>query len=442
MTFVRPVDPRRTLPWCRPACLTRARAEANQVGSPVLARIAAAPNTDSPVIAHQRGQAELVHDTDHQRLDLDQALTGAVPVGKEEPHPFQCPASVADHSGRVGQGGEQVACDPQRGLEPASRATSRCTARSTRSAPRRRRVRSRSPPLRLQITVRAASQVRDRNGCPAVSSAAGQPHSGSDHTCWTWPAIATINWSRRAQVPQPSPRLVDGFGHVAEQLRGQPGDAHHVLPVGHVESQLLCAPRPGAEHGWTHTNGMPRSAASCPRTRHRCPVGSHATVTPVNPAEARHAAQSSAVPRVQARQGKTLRANTFEPWPVTTTACLASQVNADDRDTDRHQRAETGQAGVGVAITRGHATTVARERLYSCDGTPSPTAHQEDVPASRPTRRTSVYAAVGAAMPTSSASNRFVPRDLAVGHVGWWRSGWAPPAFRAEVGQIVAHLQR
>jgi len=29
---------------------------------------------------------------------------------------------------------------------------------------------------------------------------------------------------------------------------------------------------------------MPRSAASWPSTRHRCPVGSHATVTPANPA--------------------------------------------------------------------------------------------------------------------------------------------------------------
>lgn len=35
--------------------------------------------------------------------------------------------------------------------------------------------------------------------------------------------------------------------------------------------------------GWTQTNGMPRSAASCPSTRQRCPGGSQDTVTPAQP---------------------------------------------------------------------------------------------------------------------------------------------------------------
>lgn len=65
--------------------------------------------------------------------------------------------------------------------------------------------------------------------------------------------------------------------------------------------------------GCTHTNGMSRSAANRPSTRHRCPVGSHATDTPAKPfAVARCVAQSSAAPRSQARQRNVLRANTFE----------------------------------------------------------------------------------------------------------------------------------
>ena len=36
------------------------------------------------------------------------------------------------------------------------------------------------------------------------------------------------------QMPQPPPGLVDRFGHVAAQLRGQAGDEHRVLVVGLV----------------------------------------------------------------------------------------------------------------------------------------------------------------------------------------------------------------
>ena len=65
--------------------------------------------------------------------------------------------------------------------------------------------------------------------------------------------------------------------------------------------------------GCTHTNGIDRSAASSPSTRHRCPVGSHDTDTPPQPAAAaRPAAQSSAEPRSHARHRNVRRAMTFE----------------------------------------------------------------------------------------------------------------------------------
>jgi hypothetical protein len=54
-------------------------------------------------------------------------------------------------------------------------------------------------------------------------------------------------------------------------------------------------------------------AASCAKTIHRCPVGSHATVTPANPfARARSAAQFSAAPRSHALHRNVRRASTLE----------------------------------------------------------------------------------------------------------------------------------
>src|SRR6478735_6692835 len=77
--------------------------------------------------------------------------------------------------------------------------------------------------------------------------------------------------------------------------------------------------------GCTHTNDIPRAAASCASTIHRCPVGSHATVTPANPfPRARSAAQSSAAPRSHALHRNVRRARTFESWSVTTSICLRS----------------------------------------------------------------------------------------------------------------------
>src|SRR5664279_1375669 len=78
----------------------------------------------------------------------------------------------------------------------------------------------------------------------------------------------------------------------------------------------------------THTNAIPRSAASWPSTRQRCPVGSHATVTPAKPALlACWPAQSNANPRSHARQRNVRRARTFESWSATTTICLLSALS-------------------------------------------------------------------------------------------------------------------
>ena len=51
-----------------------------------------------------------------------------------------------------------------------------------------------------------------------------------------------------SEVAQSAPRLVDGFGQVAAQLRGQPGDQHRVLVVGLVGGQVLALAGPGGQH--------------------------------------------------------------------------------------------------------------------------------------------------------------------------------------------------
>ncbi|SFW92050.1 hypothetical protein SAMN04489730_8352 [Amycolatopsis australiensis] len=117
-----------------------------------------------------------------------------------------------------------------------------------------------------------------------------------------------------AEVTQPAPDLVDRFGDIAAKLRGQPGDQHRAFLVGLVVGEVLrrAGTTRSSPVGHRRT-ACPGSAASWPSTRHRCPVGSQATVTAEKSASlARRAAQSSAVPRSQARQRKVLRASTFE----------------------------------------------------------------------------------------------------------------------------------
>ncbi len=78
-----------------------------------------------------------------------------------------------------------------------------------------------------------------------------------------------------------------------------------------VRSSLLRAHEDSI--GCTHTNDPPRSPASWPRMRHRCLVGSQATVTPMNPARAaRSCAQSNPAPRSHTVHRTVRRAKTLE----------------------------------------------------------------------------------------------------------------------------------
>jgi hypothetical protein len=55
------------------------------------------------------------------------------------------------------------------------------------------------------------------------------------------------------QVPQPAPGLIQWFGDVAAELRGQPRDQYSVLLISLVEGQVLAAPRPRSKQG-LHTH--------------------------------------------------------------------------------------------------------------------------------------------------------------------------------------------
>jgi hypothetical protein len=123
-------------------------------------------------------------------------------------------------------------------------------------------VRLKSPLSRSRITHSAAGQVLDRNGQFAVSGAAGHTHSSRSRICCTWELASTISFPASTGMPQPAPGLVDRLGHVAAQLRGQPGNQHRVLVVGLVERQVLGPAAQAATTGCTHTNGIPRSCAS------------------------------------------------------------------------------------------------------------------------------------------------------------------------------------
>jgi hypothetical protein len=88
--------------------LTTLRAEANRDGSPVSARITAAPTGD----ADQGGQAHRVEHGDHPGLGVGQPRVGVLPVGQDQPDTFQGAGPLRGHPARIGQRREERPHDP------------------------------------------------------------------------------------------------------------------------------------------------------------------------------------------------------------------------------------------------------------------------------------------------------------------------------------------
>jgi hypothetical protein len=132
----------------------------------------------------QAGQPELVQHGEHPGRGVRQPPMCMVPVLQEQRHPLQRAGPVSDYPGRVGEGGEQLADDPQARPAPAAR-NDQPPGRGPGPGRPSRRVRPRSPPSRSVMTGIAAVRVAERNGCRAVPRLAGHAHSSSARICWT-----------------------------------------------------------------------------------------------------------------------------------------------------------------------------------------------------------------------------------------------------------------
>ena len=268
------------------------------------------------------------------------------------------------------------------GFCPPWRRIRRRTACSKRTAPRRR-VRARSPPSRSTITVSAAIQVRDRNGCWAVSNAAGQTQSSRSRICWSWLPISVSSCSRRAPRCRSRAQVSStGSGHVAAQLGGQPGDEHRVLLIGLVVRQVLGPPRPRGHHR-LHAD-----------ERHR-PVGGelpeHPPPVPGRLAGHRHAGEARARPPGPPPSPARRR----DPRPGTGTSYAPAPSSRDrTRRPSASHRPGRSRRSRSLTGTSPRSRASLALRLRSPRDTPlplptnvlllrwdtKPAAHQEDVP--------------------------------------------------------------
>ena len=309
--------------------------------------------------------------------------------------PFQPAAAVRDNPGRVGEGGEQVPGDPQRG-SLAAPADDLAAHRSFEPGPAQPAGAARSPASRSTITVIAAAHVSDRNGCAAVSIAAGHTHSSRSRICWICATLAVISCSRRAprwrSRPQ-SPRPVRGRSSAAARSAGRSGPRPCRRSCRRSDPRYV--PGPGGLHR-LHTHERHRPVRG-ELAQHPPPVPGRLT-RDRHPGEAlaaaRSAAQSSADPRSQALHRNVRRASTFESWSVTTTICFCRPGRSPR---SRYQPAPAPAAGnqpcVAVPVTTRDTTTVDHERPPACDGTPSPTSASGGRSYASDRRRTCFYAA-------------------------------------------------
>jgi hypothetical protein len=148
------------------------------------------------------------------------------------------------------------------GLTASQRATWR-TAAPDRTRPRRV-TRASSPSARVSAPASAACQVVDVNGCGAASRTAGQALPGRSRICCTWvtcPATSRArgrpSWRSRAQVAS--------AGSGREQCSCAVSRAISTASLSSILPKVRSSARRAHAliSGCTHTNGMPRSAASC-----------------------------------------------------------------------------------------------------------------------------------------------------------------------------------
>ena len=222
----------------------------------------------------------------------------------------------------------------------------------------------------------------------AASRAAGHTHSSRSRICWTHATCSSISCSRRVPRCRSLPRShrpVRAGSSAAERSAGRSGP-RPCRRSCRWSGPRSCAPTLRCA-GWTHTNDMPRWSASWLSIRHRCPVGSHATVTPAKPARvAWSAAQSKAAPRSHALHRNVRRASTLESWSVTTTICLRSarSIPTIAFVTGTAARSRTRRAFLFRSPRETPLPLLMNVLLLATMGHQARQAHQEDVPHARP----------------------------------------------------------
>ena len=348
----------------RPASLTTARAEVNRVRSPVSARIAAAPTGDRPSMELARSVRPSWSRAATIRSSTSTWLARAVSQSvRIQPIRSNAPSRCASTPAGSVSAAHSLRTIRRQGLVRPRRTTSpgppcRTGPAEPAGAGEVAAVAGHQHGHRSDPGVRLERLLRLSPTRPATRTRAGRG-----------PAART-ECAHRAAAPGAHPGAAAGPRSHRPVRAGSSATGRSAGRSGPHPCHRSCrwsGPRSARAHddaaGCTHTNGMPRSAASWPSTRHRCPVGSHATVTPANPARtARSAAQSSAAP---------------SPRPCTETSCGPTPGSRDrtpppsacDRP-DRYRRSRSspepppaaGQPCVPVAIPTGHTTTVGHER--------------------------------------------------------------------------------
>ena len=153
------------------------------------------------------------------------------PVGQQQLHPFQGAGPVRGHAGRVGERGEELAGDAQAGFltaAPDDLAANRLLEASRAEASGAGQV--------AVVAVNDDAQRGDPGAGPErlPGGAQGGRPDALEQVADLLDLAADLGEQLLAvgtQVPQPGPGLIDRLRDVAAQLRGQPGDQHHVLLI-------------------------------------------------------------------------------------------------------------------------------------------------------------------------------------------------------------------
>ena len=173
----------------------------------------------------QPAQAELVQDTGHPGLGLGEALVGQRPVSEEQLHPFQGAGPVHGHAaGSVSAAKSLPTQDAQGGFLPAAAGDlasdyllEQAGAEASGAA---------------EVAAVAVDDHPERGDPgPGPERLPGALQRGRPDALEQVPHLLDLTahlgeqlLAANTEMPQPGSGLIDRLGHIAAQLRGQPGD--------------------------------------------------------------------------------------------------------------------------------------------------------------------------------------------------------------------------